>query len=403
MATVRPHRPTIGVVVNPVAGVGGPAGLVGSDGAAVQREAYERGARPLAAARAAAALAVLAGAHPGLDVLTGGGALGEDVVRASGLRPRVVYEPVVPGATTADDTARAVAAFVAAGAGLVLFTGGDGTARDAALGAGGTARDAGLGTDARVALLGIPAGVKMYSGCFAVAPAAAGSIAAEWVNAGEHQTREAEVLDLDEEDLRAGRPDPRLFALVDVPVAAGRTQARKAATPTSEADAVRRAAAGLIAQFEPGVRYLLGPGGTVAAVSRELGIPGTPLGVDIVQDGQLVARDVSEAGALDAIAGRPAKAVVTVIGGQGFLLGRGNQQLSAAVVASLGPDPLLVVATEQKLIDLSGRPLLVDTGDPRLDAQLAGHVRVTTGPASSSIYPVSAASAATTEGAPSCV
>ena len=142
MSTVRQHRPTIGVVVNPVAGVGGPAGLVGSDGAAVQREAYERGARPLAASRAAAALAVLAGAHPGLDVLTGGGALGEDVVRASGLRPRVVYEPEARGATTADDTARAVAAFVAAGAGLVLFAGGDGTARDAARGAGGGALDA---------------------------------------------------------------------------------------------------------------------------------------------------------------------------------------------------------------------------------------------------------------------
>jgi Uncharacterized conserved protein len=112
---------------------------------------------------------------------------------------------------------------------------------------------------------------------------------------------------------------------------------------------------------------------------------------------------VSSDEALDAIAGRPAQAVVTVIGGQGFLLGRGNQQLSPAVIAALGPDPLLVVATEQKLIDLSGRPLLVDTGDPSLDARLAGHVRVTTGPASSSIYPVSAASAAPTEGAPSCV
>jgi predicted polyphosphate/ATP-dependent NAD kinase len=190
---------------------------------------------------------------------------------------------------------------------------------------------------------------------------------------------------------------------VHVPVSAGRTQARKASTPTSEEDAVRRAAAGVVALLQPGVRYLLGPGGTLAAVSRELGIPGSPLGVDVVQDGRLVAPNVTEAEALDAIAGRPAKAVVTVIGGQGFLLGRGNQQLSPAVLSALGPDPLLVVATEQKLLDLSGRPLLVDTGDPRLDAQLAGHVRVTTGPASSSIYPVSAASAAPTQGAPSCV
>jgi predicted polyphosphate/ATP-dependent NAD kinase len=392
MPAARQHRPTIGVVVNPVAGVGGPAGLVGSDGEAVQREAFQRGARPRAAARATAALAVLAAAHPGLEVLTGGGPLGEDVVRAAGLRPRVVYRPDASGPTTADDTARAVAAFAAAGAGLVLFAGGDGTARDAVRGAG-----------ADLAVIGIPAGVKMYSGCFAVAPAAAGAIAAEWTDAGGLPTREAEVLDLDESALRAGRPDPRLFALVDVPVSAGRTQARKAPTPTGEADAVRRAAAGAVSLLEPGVRYLLGPGGTLAAVSRKLGIPGTPLGVDVVQDGQLIARNVSEDQALDAIAGRAARAVVTVIGGQGFLLGRGNQQLSPSVVAALGPDPLLVVATEQKLLDLAGRPLLVDTGDPCLDARLAGHIRVTTGPSSSSIYPVSAASAAPTEGAPSCV
>ncbi|GAA1440959.1 ATP-NAD kinase family protein [Leifsonia poae] len=392
MSTVRQLHPAIGVVVNPVAGVGGPVGLVGSDGEAVQREAYARGAHARATDRAAVALAALAAVHPKLEVLTAAGAMGEDVVRASGLRARVVYAPAAPGATTGDDTMRAVAAFAAEGARLVLFAGGDGTARDAA---------SGLSHD--VALLGIPAGVKMYSGCFAVAPVAAGALAAEWQTTGGLPTREGEILDLDETLLRAGRPDPRLFALVQVPASSGRTQARKAPTPTSEAAAVRSAAAGAVASMQPGVRYLLGPGGTLAAVSRELGIPGTPLGVDVVQDGRLVARDLSEAQALDAVAGYPAKAVVTVIGGQGFLLGRGNQQLSSDVVAALGPDPLLVVATEQKLIDLAGRPLLVDTGDPAIDARLAGHLRVITGSASSSIYPVSAASAATTEGAHPCV
>jgi predicted polyphosphate/ATP-dependent NAD kinase len=393
MSTVRQlRRPAIGVIVNPVAGIGGPAGLVGSDGDAVQREAIARGAHARAADRAAVALAVLADAHPGLEVLTAGGALGEDAARAAGLLPRVVYTQDASRATTGDDTMRAVAACAAEGAGLVLFAGGDGTARDAASGA-----------PPEVALLGIPAGVKMYSGCFAVSPAAAGAIAADWQSSGGLPTREAEVLDLDEALLRAGRPDPRLFALVRVPASRERTQARKAPTPTSEADAVRLAAAGAVAAMQPGVRYLLGPGGTLAAVSRALGIQGTPLGVDIVQDGALIARDVSEKQALSAIAGHPAKAVVTVIGGQGFLLGRGNQQLSPAVVDAIGPDPLLVVATEQKLLDLSGRPLLVDTGDPRIDERLAGHLRVITGPSSSSIYPVSAASAATTEGAHTCV
>ncbi|MFF2050966.1 ATP-NAD kinase family protein [Leifsonia sp. NPDC058194] len=386
---------SIGLVVNPVAGIGGPAGLAGSDGAAVQQEALRRGGVPRASVRAEEALAVLASAHPGAEVLTAAGALGEDAVRAAGLVPRVVYRPADvaarAAATTGDDTARAAAALHAAGATLVLFAGGDGTARDVA-----------RGLQAGVPVLGIPAGVKMYSGCFAVGPAAAGALAAAWTG-GPLPTADAEVLDLDEEGMRAGRPDPRLFALVPVPAAPGRTQARKASTPASERESVHGAAVGAVSRMLPGVRYLLGPGGTTAEVGRVLGLDTTPLGVDVVEDGQLVARDVTAAQALSAVDGRPAQAVVTVIGGQGFVLGRGNQQLSPRVVAALGPHPLLVVATEQKLIDLAGRPLLVDTGDPALDARLAGHLTVVTGPATASIYPVSAATAAPIEGDPECV
>ncbi|GIT78595.1 ATP-NAD kinase [Leifsonia sp. LS1] len=403
---------SIGLVVNPIAGIGGPAGLAGSDGAAVQREALRRGGRPRASERAREALAVLAAAHPGTEVLTAAGPMGEDAVRAAGLTPRVVYSRPVPasrgallrsfgaddrnespldGGTSGEDTARAAMALGAAGATLVLFAGGDGTARDVA-----------RGVPAGVPMLGIPAGVKMYSGCFAVGPAAAGALAAAWTD---HPlpTAEAEVLDLDEETLRAGRPDPRLFALVPVPAAPGRTQARKASTPASEREAVHRAAVGAVEQLRPGTRYLLGPGSTTAEVGRVLGLDTTPLGVDVIEDGRMLARDVTADQALAAIAGHTARAVVTVIGGQGFVLGRGNQQLSPRVVAALGPHPLLVVATEQKLIDLAGRPLLVDTGDPALDARLAGHLTVVTGPAAASIYPVSAATAAPIEGDPECV
>lgn len=410
---------TIGVIVNPVAGVGGPAGLAGSDGVAVQLEALRRGGRARAAERATAALRVLAAARPGLDVLTAAGPLGEDAVRAAGLTPRVVYTPsprarslpakgtmsslsgrgsdgdvpfgAAEGATTGDDTARAAAALHAAGASLVLFAGGDGTARDVA-----------RGLPSGVPMLGIPAGVKMYSGCFAVGPAAAGALAADWLTR-RLALAEAEVLDLDEDLLRAGRPEPLLFALVPVPVSAGRTQARKAPTPAGAREAVRRAAAGAADRMRPGTRYLLGPGGTTAELGRLLGLDTSPLGVDIVHDGRLIARDVTERQAYEAVTGHDAQAIVTVIGGQGFLLGRGNQQLSARVIAALGADPLLVVATEQKLIDLAGRPLLVDTGDPALDERLAGHVTVITGPAAASLYPVSAATAAPIEGEPECV
>lgn len=367
----------IGLIVNPVAGIGGPAGLAGSDGADVQRRAGARGARPRAAARAAAALAVVASARPDERVVTAAGPMGEDAVRAAGLEPIVVWHPRSP--TSPSDTTAAARALADVGVGLLLFAGGDGTARDVA---------AGLPSSA--VALGVPAGVKMYSPVFAVGPRAAGALAAAWLEECGLPTVEREVLDVDEAQLRRARVEPRLFATIRVPYRPGRTQARKAATPADEQAAVRLAARGAVARMQPCVRYLLGPGGTMAEVARELGVEKTPLGVDVVLDRRVVVAGASEEELLDQIARGPAQAIVSIIGGQGFLLGRGNQQLSARVVEAIGDEPVLAVAPEQKLIDLEGRPLVVDTGDDRVDARLAGFVRVVTGPSTTSIYPVHA-------------
>lgn len=416
----------IGLVVNPVAGVGGPAGLAGSDGADVQHLALARGARSRVQERAVLALTELAARHPGLVVATADGAMGADAVRAAGLVPRVVWAP--GRATAGADTTAAVGALAAAGADLILVVGGDGTLRDACAGLDAAAsfdpmqddtpdagRSAGEGSDIwRVvlqvesaagaagaagaaaagavvpAVLGVPAGVKMYSPVFAVSPRAAGAIAADWIDRDGLPTDDREVLDIDEAAMRQARVDPTLYGMLRVPYRAGRTQARKAATPVTEAAAVEAAARGAVARMLPGVRYLLGPGGTTSEIARQLGVEGSPLGVDVVLDGAVRVRGASEQELLAQIAQGPAQAVITVIGGQGFLLGRGNQQLSAAVLRAIGPDPLLVVAPEQKLIDLHGRPLLVDTGDPDLDARLAGHVRIITGVGTRSLYAVTA-------------
>ncbi|GAA2861585.1 ATP-NAD kinase family protein [Microbacterium arabinogalactanolyticum] len=430
----------IGLVVNPVAGVGGPAGLAGSDGADVQRLAASRGAHSRAQERATIALRVLASRHPSLVVGTAAGAMGADAVRAAGLEPWVVYaaseascpspetggsseagdssvdRPVLDdppvlgrGLTQASDTSAAVAALAAAGVTLILVAGGDGTLRDAVAGLADLAAttpekhpDSGSqrrsavdsGTHLRSsvpppAVLGIPSGVKMYSPVFAVSPRAAGALAAEWID-GALPTAEREVLDVDEQAMRHARVEPVLYGMLRVPFRVGRTQSRKAATPASEADAVVAAARGVVKRMLPGTRYLLGPGSTTAEVARQLGIRKSPLGVDVVLDGQRVLTSASEEQLLAEVALGPAQAVVTVIGGQGFLLGRGNQQLSASVIRALGDDPLLVVAPEQKLIDLHGRPLIVETGDAELDARLAGHIRIVTGPGTSSLYAVAA-------------
>ncbi|MEV7633041.1 hypothetical protein AB0N64_11600 [Microbacterium sp. NPDC089318] len=432
----------IGLVVNPVAGVGGPAGLAGSDGAEVQRLAVSRGAHSRAQARATVALRVLAARHPALVIATAAGAMGADAVRAAGLEAWVVYDPasssesrstgesastggsaadrpvlasspvLVRSATSASDTSAAVAALGAAGATLILVAGGDGTLRDAAAGlssphdasagehasAGESPADSPApasspvsgGADAgRPAVLGIPSGVKMYSPVFAVSPRAAGSLAADWVD-GLLPTAEREVLDVDEAAMRRARVEPQLFGMLRVPFRVGRTQARKAATPASEADAVAAAARGAVVRMRPGVRYLLGPGSTTAEIARQLGIEKSPLGVDVILDGRPLLSAASEGQLLDEIAQGPAQAVVTVIGGQGFLLGRGNQQLSAAVISALGDAPLMVVAPEQKLIDLRGRALIVETGDPAVDERLSGHIRIITGATTTSLYAVAA-------------
>ncbi|WP_136041379.1 NAD(+)/NADH kinase, partial [Microbacterium sp. A20] len=324
----------------------------------------------------------------------------EEHVRSAGSRalggeaeaqPEADADADADARTDAGDTSRAVAALVAAGVDLILVVGGDGTLRDAVAGLGAADPACMPEPGAQLpAVLGIPAGVKMYSPVFAVSPRAAGAIAADWVDRGGLPTDDREVLDIDEVAMRRARVEPTLYGMLRVPYRAGRTQARKAPTPATEAAAVDAAARGAVARMRPGVRYLLGPGGTTAEIARRLGVEGSPLGVDVVLDGAVIVRGASEHELLAEVARGPAQAVITVIGGQGFLLGRGNQQLSAAVVRALGHDPLLVVAPEQKLIDLHGRPLLVDTGDPELDARLAGHVRIVTGVGTSSLYPVTA-------------
>jgi len=399
----RAGAPRLGVVVNPIAGVGGAVGLKGSDGAATVRRALELGAVPRAGVRAAECLARLAADWPARRdrpvVLVAPGPMGEEAARAAGLDPAVVGElaGIRAGAaaaappfasTTAADTRRLVAAIAAAGVDLLLFAGGDGTARDvvAALPLG-------------VAALGVPAGVKIHSAVFATSPAAAGALAASFLAApaGRRRTVPREVLDLDEDAYRRGEVAPRLHGELAVPAEGRRLQARKEPSPASEATAAASAAAEVVGALVPGRRYVLGPGSTVCAVADRLGVPKTLVGVDVVEVGpdgrpSLVAADVDEGRLAALAAGASTVLVLTPIGGQGFLLGRGNQQLGPgvvrAVLARLGREGLVVVATPAKLAALRGRPLLVDSGDAALDAALAGHLAVVTGRDERTIYRV---------------
>ena len=139
---------------------------------------------------------------------------------------------------------------------------------------------------------------------------------------------------------------------------------------------------------------LLGPGSTLLAVKRLLGLESSVLGVDVVHHGEILAADAGESQLMQLIEGRQARIVVTVIGGQGFIFGRGNQPLSPRVIRAVGLDNLVIVASAGKLAALPGSRLLVDTGDDELDRALAGYRAVITGANSQAICRVCAADAA---------
>lgn len=373
----------LGVVVNPVAGMGGRVGLHGTDGQVDL--ARSRGAEPVAPARARRALARLHELAPDLEVVVAGGPLGADhLPEAPGWRVHVVDGPAAGAETTADDTREAVARLVGAGAGLLLFVGGDGTARDVA-GAVWAVRDDSL------PVLGVPAGVKMHSAVFGLTPETAAHAVARHLAAPErHGTRQAEVVDRDP----AG--DVRLYGTVQVPAVPASVQPAKGA-PAPLTDDATGLAAEVAAEMEPDRLYLLGPGATVDRVGAALGLATTPLGVDVVLGGELLASDADEATLLDLLARHPrATLVLGVVGGQGFLLGRGNQQLSPAVlraVAAGGPDGLAgiqVLATPAKVAALPEPVLHVDLDDAELAAGLTGYHRVRTGPGRSTVLRVRA-------------
>ncbi|WP_229867018.1 ATP-NAD kinase family protein [Streptomyces gelaticus] len=377
----------VGLVVNPVAGLGGRVGLGGTDGPDRARTALSLGARPLAGVRAAAALGELAaraGESPrdGLLVVTAAGPLGAESVAAAGLTERIVYAAGAGRDTSAEDTAAAVRAVVAQGVGLLLFAGGDGTARDV-LGA--------LGSPGGVScpVLGVPTGVKMHSAVFAVSPRAAGEVAAAWLaGPGRVRLRDAEVMDRDEDALGAGRVTSRLFGWLPVPDVPVRVQQRKTGSTAPAPEAVGGIAAEVAERVGAGL-LALGPGSTTRAVAAALGADVSLTGVDVLalrpgRPPRVVARDAGE-DALLALG--PVWIALSPIGGQGFLLGRGNQQISPRVLrAAGGRERLLVLCTEAKLAALGGRPLLLDTGDDALDAELSGHLPVITGRRQTSLY-----------------
>ncbi len=353
----------IGFVINPIAGMGGRVGLKGSDG--VVEGAVRRGAVPVANGRAGEMLLELfrlvAGTPQAQAIhwLTVAGQMGLDALRAAGFANiDVVHAP--PGTPSADDTRIATRKFLAAGVDLVLFCGGDGTARDICAVVGQT-----------VPVLGIPSGVKMYSGVFGVTPVRTAQILARYL-AGQIGTADVEIVDLDEDKYRQDEWAVRLYMAARTPFEPTYTQASKALISGADEETVKEDIAAHLGEeiaAQPDTLYLLGPGSSVQAVGRALDVAKTLLGVEAFAGGKLVGRDLDERQILDLLPRySAARLVLSPIGAQGFVLGRGNQQLSPAVIRRIGADNILIIASPAKL---ARTPVLrFDTGDPALDAAL---------------------------------
>ncbi len=382
---------TLGLVINPAAGVGGPAAMKGSDGVEAQERARQLGVTPQAVVRAQTTFAELARLVSSKQqtlcrVITPGGPMGQDALvdlAADYFAVDILSQPPIPAVSTAETTRDCVKA-LAPLVDLLVFVGGDGTARDvldalATLGAG-----KGGATGTTVPVLGIPAGVKMHSGVFATSPGSAAQLLALLIEGGLVAAHHAEVKDIDEPALRRGKVGSVTYGELLVPSVGGYLQHVKSAGKEVEALVLLEIAAEIAESFAPLAPLVLGPGSTCFAVKEKLlGIPADPidriseqptlLGVDVIHEGRLLLTDASAVELLAFQELHPAlNVIVSFSRGQGFLIGRGNQQLSPEFLTKLPEDALHTVSSRTKLGSLGGRPLLVDSGQAALDRKFSG-------------------------------
>ncbi|MGY5871266.1 MAG: ATP-NAD kinase family protein [Candidatus Thorarchaeota archaeon] len=362
----------VGLLVNPIAGMGGRVGLKGTDG--VVDEAIKRGATPIAPGRALEFLQTLESLHMDssrLELVVCPNQMGEDVTQSVGLSYSVA-DVTVTERTDSEDTKNCVQSLYKAGVRLLVFVGGDGTARDVL----DTITENNLDD---LLVIGVPSGVKMYSGIFVVTPADAAEVV-RLVLEGGAGVAEFEIMDADEEAFRQDRFIIKLYGYMNGPSVPARFQGAKQASPetVNEHEAQEAIAKYVIEQMIPDGTYILGPGTTVKTVTDMLDVKKTTLGVDVYQNGTME-QDVNEARIIELVEDfSKTWIVVSPIGHQGMLFGRGNQQISPGVIERVGKEHIFVISTPSKLRGIDGETLKVDTGDSSVDELLRGYIRVIT-------------------------
>lgn len=371
-------RLRIGVLVNPYAGIGGSVGLKGSDGQVIRDKALAMGAELKAISRMQRTLSKLIPFSDQVDFFCFSHEMGEESVRAAGFVPQVVGSAqTIP--STSNDTIHAIEKLISYQLDLLLFAGGDGTAR--------------LLVDSvpkNQLVLGVPAGVKIHSGVYAYSPEAAGDILLQILGKKLVSSVTRDVKDINEDAFRLGQVKVKYYGELTVPEANDLLQQVKNSGSEKNAQAQLDVAQTLIEQLDQDTLYLVGTGSTTHLFLQELGLEGSLLGVDLLLNSQLIAKDVSANELMQAINSHQSavKIIVTAIGGQGHIFGRGNQQFTPDVIRCVGKSNLILAVARDKLLSLNGRPLLVDTHDPELDYLLSGLYPVVVGYQDTVLYQV---------------
>lgn len=366
----------VGLIVNPIAGMGGTVALKGTDGERILKKAIELGAERKAPGKMVRALEEIIPLKDEVEFLTCSGDMGENQAKALNFNYKVVFE-IHDKITREDHTILAAERLLEEGVDLIIFAGGDGTARDVY-----------KATKGKGVVIGVPAGVKIHSPVYAINPSMAGKLAADYISGRVVKVKEVEVMDIDEDAFRQNLVRTKLYGYLNIPDEERLCQNKKAPTPLSDKVAKESAAQYIIDNMVDDLVYILGPGSTTEPIMRNLGLENTLLGVDIIRNKKLVMNDATEKDILKIVKTNMCKIVITPIGGQGFLFGRGNHQLSHKVISTVGKENIIVLATEGKIRELKFQPFYVDTGDETVDNLMKGYIRVIIGYGQEMMYKI---------------
>lgn len=354
----------IGLIVNPIAGMGGKIGLKGTDGEENLKKAVESGAVKESPQKTLRTLKNLNSIKDKIEIYTYSGEMGEIECIKAGLNFTVLKE--VEELTSSKDTMQAAKEILKRRVDLIVFSGGDGTARDIY----DVVKD-------EVPVIGIPTGVKIHSAVFASNPENAASVIIDFVEGKSIVIEEREVIDIDEKDLKKDTMNPKLYGYMKVPYKNRLVQNLKSSGHNSQnGDSIAKY---IIDNMDEEYYYIIGAGTTTRKITEKLYLNSTLLGVDVINKKKLFKKDVNEKDLLEITKNNKSKIIITPIGGQGFLFGRGNQQISPEVIKNVGKANIIIISTSEKLLEIMHKPLLVDTGDIETDNYLKGVYKIVVG------------------------